>query len=386
VLAIERSTFQRLAELEHGESLTVPSWPVDDGSVGPVHFKSFDPYASGATIYGSFDDGMVELPRSSHKHFLGTAVERPGVFLMAWVDPVDSAFGGVVSVAEGAFELIPVVHPGEELELVQVALEPVAGKNARELPVWSCDMDEGPDATHSAELAEPSMSTAKGLPSLHTAVIAVDTDNELMSQKFANSTSAATDYIADLFALMNVIYERDLNVRLLQGDTILRIAADPWEVDGTGNADSSKLYEFRNYWINNYSSVDRALAMLLSGKQGSSYSASGIAFLNALCSTYSGYSFNQVFKINYTSGDAGLVAHELGHNFGSHHTHCYSPPIDTCYSGEGGCYSGDTACPDAGHGTLMSYCHHKSGCGKSQDFHPRVKVLGVERARTFTLG
>ena len=56
--------------------------------------------------------------------------------------------------------------------------------------------------------------------------------------------------------------------------------------------------------------------MMLSGKQGSSYSASGIAFLNALCSKSYGYSVNQVFKINYTHGDAGLVAHELGHNFG----------------------------------------------------------------------
>jgi hypothetical protein len=78
-----------------------------------------------------------------------------------------------------------------------------------------------------------------------------------------------------------------------------------------------------------------------------------------------------VFKINYTHGDAGLVAHELGHNFGSHHTHCYSPPIDECYAGEGGCYVGETSCPGGGPGTLMSYCHVK-GCGKTHDFHPRV--------------
>ena len=122
--------------------------------------------------------------------------------------------------------------------------------------MWSCGMDEGPDATHSAELSEPSMSLAKGLSALHTAVIAVDTDNELMSQKFGNDTSAATDYIADLFAGMNVIYERDLNVRLLQGDTFLRIAMDPWEEDSTGNADGAKLYEFRGYWSSNYSAIE----------------------------------------------------------------------------------------------------------------------------------
>jgi hypothetical protein len=92
-----------------------------------------------------------------------------------------------------------------------------------------------------------------------------------------------------------------------------------------------------------------------------------------------------VFKANYTYHDGGLVGHELGHNFGSHHTHCYSPPIDECFAGEGGCYGGETSCPAAGHGTLMSYCHHKSGCGKTQDFHPRV-ISHLENDMSYATG
>ena len=67
----------------------------------------------------------------------------------------------------------------------------------------------------------------------HTTAIAVETDNEIMATKFGNNTTTATNYIASLFAAMNVIYERDLRIRLVQGTTYLRTAPDPWTVTGS---------------------------------------------------------------------------------------------------------------------------------------------------------
>jgi hypothetical protein len=78
-----------------------------------------------------------------------------------------------------------------------------------------------------------------------------------------------------------------------------------------------------------------------------------------------------------------VVSHEIGHNFGARHTHCYpappAAPADTCYSGQSGCYVGPTSCPAATtingvpnvRGTIMSYCHLLAGCGVSPVFHPR---------------
>ncbi len=205
------------------------------------------------------------------------------------------------------------------------------------------------------------------------AVLAIDTDTELLSQKFSNNTTAAANYVADLIAAMNVMYSRDLDVTLLQGTTYLRTGSDPYSQNSGGGASSSELSEFGNYWKSNYSSVDRALAAMLSGKSPSSNSASGIAWVGGLCSTNYGYSFSKVFKSNYLSGDAKLVGHELGHNFGSPHTHCYNPPIDQCYN-QSGCYSGATSCPSGGAGTVMSYCHI-TGCGSTLDFHPSAVNL-----------
>jgi hypothetical protein len=203
-----------------------------------------------------------------------------------------------------------------------------------------------------------------------------------MLNKFSNNTTNASNYIAQLVAAMNVFYERDLLVRLVQGTTFLRVSTtpDPW-TGGSGAADLSKLQQFSNYWNANMGGVSRAVAAMLSGK-GSSGS-SGIAWLTGLCSTSTGYSFSQVF-LSSTNGsqDAFVVGHEIGHNFGSNHTHCYltPTPIDTCYNAQSGCWAGGTSCPAPAtysglsnvRGTLMSYCHLLGGCSITRVFHPRT--------------
>jgi hypothetical protein len=215
------------------------------------------------------------------------------------------------------------------------------------------------------------------------AVVAIDTDNEFMGSKFADNTTNAMNYIANLFNQMNLIYERDVQVHLLQGYTILRLSTvtDPWTQgpDVNGNASIAELNEFGNYWSAHYGGAKRTVAALLSGKQPSTNSASGIAWISGLCSTGFGYSFNQVFRFaqDTSANDVFITAHELGHNFSSPHTHCYVDPApDRCYNGES-CYTLATSCPASGTyqgvtttGTLMSYCHTLGGCAAGLVFHP----------------
>ncbi len=251
---------------------------------------------------------------------------------------------------------------------------------------WRCDQDGAPleflEERAQAAATEPIFAAA--ITSLHTASVAIDTDNELLQNKFANNTTTATNFIASLFASMNVIYERDLLIRLVQGNTFLRVSTTPDPYTVTGTDTFAKLQEFRNYWSTNHASINRAVAAMLSGRGGSG--ASGIAWIDALCSKSTGYSYNQLFLSGTTPsfGEIMVTAHEIGHNFGSPHTHCYNPPVDTCYGSEGaGCHSGAASCPAATtingvtnvRGTLMSYCHLLGGCNLSLVFHPATVNL-----------
>lgn len=87
----------------------------------------------------------------------------------------------------------------------------------------------------------------------------------------------------------------------------------------------------------------------------------GIAYINALC-TPNGYAYSNINDSyahlpNY-SWTVMVVAHEMGHNLGSPHTHNCGwdgGALDNCYATEGGCARGPA--PPSSGGTIMSYCH-----------------------------
>jgi hypothetical protein len=237
----------------------------------------------------------------------------------------------------------------------------------------------------------------------------VQRHGELLVARFggtgAGNLTAATNWIADLFTTMNVMYERDLNVTLQQGTTKFRTGTTPYTISANASASNADLNNFGTYWQNNEGAVSRDFTMLLSGQQSSSqnpgFFASGIAWVNAYCQTQSNggsYSVNKVFTNSGVAVEfsARIVGHELGHNFGASHTHCTnattgayptaSNTIDVCFKGEAGsgCYGGAVSCPAGGTGTLMSYCNTSApsgaSCGQNQLlFHPTqittMKVL-----------
>ena len=188
---------------------------------------------------------------------------------------------------------------------------------------------------------------------LKVADVAIETDQELRA-KFA-SDQEALDYLADLLAATTAIYERDVSVRLTFSYIRLWNSTDPWTASDTSGA----LDEFLTYWNAHMAAQPRDVAHMVSGKpvQG------GIAYVDVLCNKSWAYGVSQVYGSFDLSSpnqiwDVEVFAHELGHNFGSPHTHCYSPPVDKCYNQEPGCWSGAVV---ASQGTIMSYCHLNSG-------------------------
>ena len=103
----------------------------------------------------------------------------------------------------------------------------------------------------------------------------------------------------------------------------------------------------------------------------------GVAYLDAICSNFrygfSNIDFNFVDLPAY-SWTLSTIAHELGHNFSSNHTHnCgweVSPgvfgQIDSCWNAEGNCQP----TVRGREGTVMSYCHLTGNVNLSLGFGP----------------
>jgi hypothetical protein len=271
---------------------------------------------------------------------------------------------------------------------------------------------------------------AGNVPGAHyTLRIAFDTDDELFAA--FGSVPAVNNYIGELVAATNIMYERDLNTTLLVGQINVRAGgpgSDPWTAlpaGGTGAA----LAQLGTVWHNNFPAVERASAVMVSGKLFSG----GIAWINVLgtadffCDPEDGwtapyannwggaYAFlGSAGSVTTTVPDPTLVvdgvefgvgsgnfwmllqfAHELGHNANGPHTHCVGLSgaeqaqygvtrgfVDECYNRDSGCYGGtgggtcnllggnsaDPFCSaPAERGTIMSYCHNVfSGGGVRQ--------------------
>jgi len=103
----------------------------------------------------------------------------------------------------------------------------------------------------------------------------------------------------------------------------------------------------------------------------------GVAYLNALCTDYR-YGFSNIDflfpELPVYSWTLSTIAHELGHNFASNHTHnCgweVSPgifqQIDSCWNAEGNCQP----VVKGRVGTIMSYCHLTGTVNLSFGFGP----------------
>lgn len=195
-----------------------------------------------------------------------------------------------------------------------------------------------------------------------------------MYQDFGSNTTSVANYVTGLFNVVNQLYFNE-GIELSISQVFVWTSQDTYPTSSSLNI----LVDFRT---KKNGVFNGNLAHLLSTRP---LGFGGIAYTPGLCQGafavgYSNIATSFSALPNY-SFSTMCVAHELGHNFGSKHTHwCgwqLSPtttgPIDTCYtveanpSGATPCFSG---APKPKVGTIMSYCHINASINLSLGFGP----------------
>ena len=231
--------------------------------------------------------------------------------------------------------------------------------------------------------------------SLDCISIGVDTTPGMVAD--FGSVSALSTYIAQLYAAVSYIFERDAGYRLQLGHVRITRPGNPDPNPFAGDTNVGNM--LGKVWDNwealraSEGVPQQHLVQLLTTDAGG-----GVAYLNTpgeanprttICSgkartSVAGISGNwnptlqPVDNLN-SNGDLYVVAHELGHNLGSPHTHScnwYDPPIDNCGASFEDC--GGNQCDfGPGDATIMSYCHFcpKGIANLRMGFNARVKEV-----------
>lgn len=351
---------ENLGGLDHGRAqalsgLIIRNLALTDGERAELVLGRSNPFAHDAVLYR---DGVIQGPLVSDRiYFQGTSLSD-GHAQASLSIGADGSVRGVLVDSRGHWRLL---SQGGRIQAALVSDEPAPG--TREHDHFQCGLDgdirqRSRQAQRLFEIEYPlTQQSARGTDGRYRVRIAYDTTNRFVSL-FA-SGQQATDYLGDMTNYISLMYIRELDTEIVVSSTMLRDANEPWDVDG------ELLGQFETYWNDTNNTVDqtRTLAHLVDAGP-----SRGVAYVGALCGDGFDYGVSQGLGTEFDP-DADpqgwsftVVAHEVGHNFNSDHTHCYAPVVDECYNGEAdfGCWGGAESLPGPASeapGTIMSYCH-----------------------------
>ncbi|MCP3903370.1 MAG: hypothetical protein GY715_07015, partial [Planctomycetes bacterium] len=357
-----------LAPLPIGDRVRLDGFDLGDERTVDLDLERFDVFTPDAVVIDATPLGEVQVPRPDVVLLRGHVVG----------DPTSRVFLGISSDGTHGY-----VRDGDTMQIVSSGLYgPQLGENFAVEVTNALDLandadgpptcGNGPDVEELYPLGVPNppagAPAGDNPPPCRSARMAIDSDWEFTNNLFGGNTTASRAYATTLVAAMSEIYLENFNTEFTM--PYLRAwshGGDPYTVtSGTLPA----LEQFRDHWRNTKSHVGRDLAHLLSAKS----LGGGIAYINVVCNSQWGFglsaNLNGTFPYplqnhHVQNWDINVISHEVGHNFGTGHTHEYNPTIDDC---------GNADCSASYGGTIMSYCHVCPG-GMTNivlEFHPTV--------------
>jgi hypothetical protein len=232
---------------------------------------------------------------------------------------------------------------------------------------FECHTPDYPGAYSNSELESPLRSSSTDKYCLE---IGFEVDYDIYQYR-GSSASSVFSYVSYFFNQVKQIYaSSDIDLKL--SEVYVWDTESPYE--------NSSSVEVLSKFRRNRKVANGNLFQLLSFK-----SSGGIAYVDVLCASSFEISFSSLKEVRGNpypmySWNVMVIAHELGHNIGSKHTHACvwngnGTAIDGCSSTEGDCPTPNPRIPSGG-GTIMSYCHITSaGINFNKGFHPQVEAV-----------
>jgi hypothetical protein len=226
-----------------------------------------------------------------------------------------------------------------------------------------CDTEEHPQvqlAQNTVELMEATQNTDKCVK------IYFECEYDMFVSR-GSSVQSTIDFMTGIYNVVKALYDNE-NVSTSISEIFVWNTPDDYPTTSTRDA----LYAFQS---RRGSSFNGNLAHLVSRGQPT---GGGVAYLDVTCNKLSAYAYSYIHgsysQFPTYSWTVNVIAHEMGHNLGSSHTHgCVwdvngdgiaNEMIDGCGPNRGYNEGSCTVAPlPTNGGTVMSYCHLVSGVG-----------------------
>jgi hypothetical protein len=380
--------------LNVASEITLTDFPVGIGTDGAIELKRSLPIVDGQTTFTV--NGTEPYTPPSIQTFRGKVQgdEKSKVVLTI----IDGNITGIVQRGDGnRYILSPSTNSKKEsrehLLFNETAVQLLPSERE-----FHCLTSDDLVEEHGVHPTSKSVSRDRTLSNdLLVVDVFIETDIKLYNKLNPNPETASIEnvinYAVPLLAMVSSIYEEEINVTFHIVDFNVWDVEDPYQAGG----DIKKMLDkFAEYWSRNNGGVRRTIAHLMTGP--GSTQVGGIAYRDALCNRgrYGAYSVSGL-KATYTyptlnyTWDVNVIAHEIGHNFASPHTHVCgfwgSAPLDSCVTTTKGPYYAEDACEKSGPakpalGSIMSYCHLINDTVPLTFTAPVVRVIreGAERA------